>query len=198
MKKYNIFLLGIKETGKTTFLKKIFDETYNKYSPTIGMEIKTIKYKNKEKSNYNNEIYLNYIDTGGVEFNNLFKSIININNTAIILFFDIENDHSFKKVLDWMKINEELLKYKLINNKNNKFYYPIFLIGFSKEIKSKNLQNEIIINYRYNKKILYNYFFFTHFTKKEEFNSNLNNFIEYIIKYYDELIKIYQGYCNLF
>ena len=197
MKKYNIFLLGIKKTGKTTFLKKIFNETYNNYSPTIGMEIKTIKYINKEKSNYDNEIYLNYIDTCGVESNNLFKSIINISNSAIILFFDIENDHSFKYVTDWLNINEELLKCKKFNNNNKEFNYPIFLIGFSNERKSKNNQNEIIIHYINEKKILYNNIFFSHLTNKEDFNSNLNNFIEYIIQYYDELIKLYQENCIL-
>ena len=196
MKNYNIFLLGIKKTGKTTFLKKLFNETYNNYSSTIGMEIKTIKYDNKDKSNYNNEININYIDTSGVDFNNLINSIININNSAIILFFDIENDYSFKKVIDWLNKNEELLNCKKINN-NNYLNFPIFLIGFSKEKKSKKYQKDIIINYKYEKKIIYNCMFLTYLQKKEEFNSNINNFIEYIIKYYDELIKIYAGNCIL-
>ncbi len=39
--------------------------------------------------------------------------------------------------------------------------------------------------------------FLTYLQKKEEFNSNINNFIKYIIKYYDELIKIYAGNCIL-
>ena len=196
MKNYNIFLLGIKKTGKTTFLKKLFNETYNNYSSTIGMEIKTIKYDNKDKSNYNNEININYIDTSGADFNNLINSIININNSAIILFFDIENDYSFKKVIDWLNKNEELLNCKKINNYNY-LNFPIFLIGFSKEKKIKKYQNDIIINYINEKKIIYNSFFLTYLQKKEEFISNLNNFIEYIIKYYDEFIKVYEGNCIL-
>ena len=136
--KYYIFLLGTKETEKSTFFKKITKNSDLNYFQPIGIEKKSKIYKST--NNYNIEI--NFIDTSISEFNsNFFYSIININRSAIILFFNFDNEKSFDYVEKFINDNNKILDEIKVEFEGNEYFFPIFILGIlngEKDILDKN------------------------------------------------------------
>ena len=136
--KYFIFLLGTKETEKSTFFKQITTNSDLNYFQPIGIEKKSKIYKST--NNYNIEI--NFIDTSISEFNsNFFYSIININRSAIILFFNFDNEKSFDYVEKFINDNNTILDEMKVEFEGNEYFFPILILGIlkgEKDILDKN------------------------------------------------------------
>ena len=136
--KYYIFLLGTKETEKSTFFKQITKNSDLNYFQPIGIEKKSKIYKST--NNYNIEI--NFIDTSISEFNsNFFYSIINVNRSAIILFFNFDNEKSFDYVEKFINDNNTILDEIKVEFEGNEYFFPIFILGIlngEKDILDKN------------------------------------------------------------
>ena len=180
--KYYIFLLGTKETEKSTFFKQITKNSDLNYFQPIGIEKRSKIYP----STNNNIIEVNFIDTSISEFNsNFFYSIININRSAIILFFNFDNEKSFDYVEKFINDNNKILDEIKFEFEGNEFFFPIFILGIvngKKEILDKNkikflTENKNIFDFQ-----IINL-------------DNLNNEIisKIIFKFFKEKINLYYG-----
>ena len=136
--KYFIFLLGTKESEKSTFFNNITKNSDLNYFQPIGIEKRSKIYS----STNNNFIEFNFIDTSISEFNsNFFYSIINVNKSAVILFFDFDNEKSFDYVEKFINDNNKILDEIKFEFEGNEFFFPIFILGIDngkKEILDKN------------------------------------------------------------
>jgi Ras-related protein Rab-1A len=103
-----IIIIGDKNVGKTSFLKKyLLDQYDNNYISTIGPDV-----KNFAISNNKNTIKLQVWDTPGDNkyrkcISNFYKGIM-----GIIIMFDITDFDSFINIRSWV---EEINKYKYDN-----------------------------------------------------------------------------------
>ena len=110
-----IMLLGNTAVGKTSFILKYTENTFQEvHLSTIGVDfrVKTITYENK---NYKLSIY----DTTGQErYKSLAFSLIK-NVDGIILMYDVTDESTFKSVPNWIQSARD----KKGEN------YPIILLG---------------------------------------------------------------------
>jgi len=103
--KYKILILGDSTVGKTCFLTRYTDNTFQEeYLASIGMDYKIKSYEKED----GNSIKLYIWDTAGQD---RFRSITrNYYKGAdgIILIYDITNEESFNNVKNWINsIKEE-------------------------------------------------------------------------------------------
>ena len=114
--KFNIIALGNSTVGKTSYILKYTDNSFQQvYLATVGIDFKV---KNIILPN-NKKIKLHFYDTTGEE---RFKSIsVNTvkNADGILLMYDITNKASFEAITGWMSSIEDI--------KGGNF--PIVLIG---------------------------------------------------------------------
>ena len=178
--KYFIFLLGTKESEKSTFFNNITKNSDLNYFQPIGIEKKSKIYSSKN----NNIIEVNFIDTSFSEFNsNFFYSIINVNKSAVILFFDFDNEKSFDYVEKFINDNNKILDE--IKFEWNEFFFPIFILGIDngkKEILDKNkikflTENKNIFDFQ--------------ITNLDNLNNEIISKI--IFKFFKEKINLYYG-----
>ena len=116
LEKFNIMTLGNSTVGKTSYILRYTEKTFEEvYLTTLGIDFKTkiIKLPNNQKYR------IDFYDTAGQE---RYKSIsLNaIKNTqGVILMYDITNKKSFDAITKWMK--------DIIEAKGKEF--PIVLLG---------------------------------------------------------------------
>jgi small GTP-binding protein len=93
-----VIVLGSSNVGKTSVLRRAFDDEFNPTISTIGVDFKTQYFKFDDTS-----IRINYIDTAGQE---KFKAIsVNYLKGAdgAILVYDITKEETFKLIGDWVE-----------------------------------------------------------------------------------------------
>ena len=95
----NIMILGNSEVGKTSFIIKYTDDSFQEvYLSTIGIDYK-IKTINVEDKQYQ----LFFYDTTGQErYKSLAFNTVK-NADGVILMYDITNKASFKSIPEWIK-----------------------------------------------------------------------------------------------
>lgn len=114
-----IIILGSSEVGKTSILKRYFNNQFiqNKIS-TIGVDFITKYFK------FNNQIIkCNYIDTAGQEvFKAIAKNYLKGTDGAVLVY-DITKKESFDLILEWIEDirmnNEENIGKILFGNKSD-------------------------------------------------------------------------------
>ena len=111
----NIMLLGNSAVGKTSFIIKYTEETFQDvYLSTIGIDFKV-----KNITINNKQYILSFYDTTGQErFRALSFNMVK-NANGIILMYDITNLSSFESIPEWIRNVRE------IKGKN----FPIILLG---------------------------------------------------------------------
>ena len=141
--KYFIFLLGTKETKKSFFFKKITKNSNSNYNQPIGIEMKSKIYSLKEEKII---LEINFIDTSISELNsNFFYSILNINKSAIILFFNFNNEKSLDYIKKWINDNKKIINETKIEFEGEEFFFPILILGISND-KNENFNiNKIFL-----------------------------------------------------
>ena len=122
--KINIFALGNTTVGKTSYIIKYTENTFQQvYLTTTGLD-----YKTKTIILPNNKEYiLFFYDTAGEErFRSIaFNSIKNAD--GILLFYDITDKSSFESISSWMK--------SIYDAKEKNF--PIILLGNKCDLKEE-------------------------------------------------------------
>ncbi len=180
--KYFIFLLGTKESEKSTFFNNIKKNSDLNYFQPIGIEKRSKIYP----STNNNIIEINFIDTSISEFNsNFFYSIININKSALILFFNFDNEKSFDYVEKFINDNNKILDEIKFEFEENEFFFPIFILGIvnrKKEILDKNK-----IKFLTENKNIFDFQIINLDNLNKEEISNV------IIKFFNKKINLYYG-----
>ena len=104
-KSYKILLLGDSSVGKTCFLKRYIDDTFQDvYLSTIGFDFKYKCITLKDGKNIKMQIW----DTAGQErFRTIAKSYYK-GAQGIILMYDVTNQKSFDNIKKWLaQIKEE-------------------------------------------------------------------------------------------
>ena len=191
--KYFIFLLGTKETKKSFFFKKITKNSNSNYNQPIGIEMKSKNYSSKDgKTN----IEINFIDTSISEFNsNFFYSILNINKSAIILFFNFNNEKSFDYIKKWVNNNIEIIHETKIESEKE-YFFPILILG---NLNENEILDENKINFFKKNENVFQFKIININILKENDISNiiLNFFNNKINKYYGILNKINDNDCFL-
>ena len=118
--KYKILILGDSTVGKTCFLTRYTDNTFQEeYLASIGMDYKIKSYEKED----GNSIKLYIWDTAGQD---RFRSITrNYYKGAdgIILIYDITNEESFNNVKHWINSIKEAI------DSSEESRYVIILIG---------------------------------------------------------------------
>ena len=118
---YKILLLGDSSVGKTCFLLRYTDNTFQEiYMSTIGLDyrLKTVKLPNEKK------IRAQIWDTAGQDrFRAITKNYYKGSN-GIILIYDVTDKKSFEGVKNWIEqirdeVTQEVLIY-LVGNKIDK------------------------------------------------------------------------------
>ena len=96
---YKILLLGDTSVGKTCFLKRYTDDTFqDAYLSTIGFDF---KFKNVQLSN-GKEVRVQLWDTAGQErFRNITTQYYK-GADGIVLVYDVTDEASYEKIKDWM------------------------------------------------------------------------------------------------
>ena len=137
-KTYKVLLLGDSTVGKTCFLKRYLDDTFQDvYLSTIGFDF---KFKTVTLSN-GNQIKLQIWDTVGEErYRTIAKSYYK-GAHGIVLIYDITNKNSFKNIKKWIsQIKEELSNKISIVLVANKIDMPERIVS---EEDGKNLANSM-------------------------------------------------------
>ena len=180
--KYFIFLLGTKESEKSTFFNNITKNSDLNYFQPIGIEKRSKIYP----STNNNIIEINFFDPSISEFNsNFFYSIININKSALILFFNFDNEKSFDYVEKFINDNNKILDEIKFEFEGNEFFFPIFILGIvngKKEILDKNK-----IKFLTENKNIFDFQIINLDNLNKEEISNV------IIKFFNKKINLYYG-----
>ena len=130
---YKILLLGDSMVGKTCFLLKYTDKSFQEiHMSTIGLDyrLKTLTLKNRKT------VKLQIWDTAGQDrFRSITKNYYKKAN-GIILIYDITNKKSYKNIREWInQIKEEAVSNVIIYLVGNK-------IDLEKERKVKTEEGE--------------------------------------------------------
>jgi len=127
---FKITLLGLPNSGKTTFLKRLIKNTneieYNDYIPTLGVDVSEFDI---------NDIRLNIWDCAGDQRYRGLKSGYHIDTKAAIIFRK-NNDNSYLEYLNELPENIPVI-YIDDYNVNNPSYSVIYY---------KNILYNLIIN----------------------------------------------------
>ena len=100
---YKILILGNSSVGKTSFLVRFCDGTFEEEAiTTVGVDCKKKFIKRNNKN-----IKLNIMDTAGQErFRSIAKNMFK-NADGIILMYDVTNEKSFIEIKDWISSIKE-------------------------------------------------------------------------------------------
>ena len=116
LEKFNIMTLGNSSVGKTCYILRYTEKTFEEvYLTTLGIDYKTkiIKLPNNQKYR------IDYYDTAGQErYRSISLNAIK-DTQGVILMYDITNKKSFDAITKWMK--------DIIEAKGQDF--PIVLLG---------------------------------------------------------------------
>ena len=144
---YQFAFLGDSEVGKTAIFRKMLT---GKFSPnmvsTIGVDKKTITYKNLNVENKGNKYKKNFeisiFDTAGQEkFRAMTKNYIK-NSDGIILIYDITYRKSFEHIGKWLESILEILS----DWKNSD--YLIIILGNKLDLIGQEEKKKRSNNYR--------------------------------------------------
>lgn len=103
---FNILLLGNQAVGKTSFIIRFCEETFN----MLQLSSTGINIKNKEITRKNKNIKLKIFDTAGQErFKSITKSYFK-KADGILLLYDVSNMDSFNSIRNWVKSIEDCLE----------------------------------------------------------------------------------------
>ena len=91
-------ILGDSTVGKTTFIDYLLSKEVKGTLPTIGISKNTFFAQV-----YKEKIYIRLVDTAGQERYNAVPFSQYKNSDAILLFFDVTNEESFKKINNWIE-----------------------------------------------------------------------------------------------
>ena len=113
-----IIIVGDSSVGKTNFIFRFIDGTFNKiYQPTIGIDYKSIiKVLPKSKQ----KVKIQFWDTAGQERYKSLNKIYFQRVQGIILMYDITNKESFDNLDSWTRLifeNISSIPIVLIGNK---------------------------------------------------------------------------------
>ena len=176
--KFKVCLMGIDNSGKSTFLNRIdsinnfkkFKESIKVYTPTDGVSFFSIFIKYKGKL-----FHLDVWDCSGQERYSALVSYFQYNALAILNFYDPFNKKSFELI----KKNLEILKE--LNNK----YLCCYIIIKSKcdlnETKDRNIMisDEEVLEFADKNNLL-----FRNLSNLEKYGSGIEEIIEDIINAY--------------
>ena len=106
--KFNIFILGDSQVGKTSMIKVYQNNNFNiDEMPTIGIENHMFNLE-FENTQYKFKVF----DTSGREkFRNIFLSKLRLGD-GIILVFSMDNKESLKHIDYWVHTIDEAVKTK--------------------------------------------------------------------------------------
>ena len=140
--KFNIFILGDSQVGKTSIIKVYQDNNFNTDEmPTIGIEnhMYNLEFENTQ---YKFKLF----DTSGREkFRNLFLSKLRLGD-GIILVFSMDNKESLKHIDYWVRTIDEAVKSKKMK---------IILVGNKIDIGKREITNEDAVNFAKEKNLTY-------------------------------------------
>jgi len=141
-RKYNIFLLGDVQVGKTSFVKKLRDSPFNPDEfPTIGCDV----YLDKVVFGNDKSSDIKIFDPSGNEkYKENYTSFLKLAD-AFVLMFSLNNMDSFQHLENWYGMIEEFRKKKNC---------PCILVGSKSDLKGTVPQQEIL-NFSQNKNIEY-------------------------------------------
>ena len=145
----SIFLLGNSSVGKTSFIKRFFDNYFSTSNlSTLGIDVE----KTYVKINDQNIIKIDVWDTAGQERLRSIPRKYYIKGDAFILMYDVTNENSFNDLNQWIK---DIKENKGIDNNNNE-NYVIYLAGNKIDIiNERKIQTEDAENFSRENKIKY-------------------------------------------
>jgi small GTP-binding protein len=133
--KCKIIVVGAKQTGKTSFLKKyVYD-----FFPLVYNETHGINYGEKYLAINNQNLLLEIWDIAGNELNGCYNKIYCNGVNVAIVFIDITNENTLNTAIEWKKYitNEcDKIPFVLVANKcdlDHHFITDVNLIHFSNE-----------------------------------------------------------------
>ena len=102
---FNILLLGNQAVGKTSFILRFCEDTFNDLQlSSSGIDIKYKDIKRRDR-----DIKLKIFDTAGQErFKSISKSYFK-KADGILLLYDVSNKDSFDSIISWVESIEECL-----------------------------------------------------------------------------------------
>ncbi|XP_954821.1 ADP-ribosylation factor, putative [Theileria annulata] len=124
-KEIRILILGLDNAGKTTILKSINNEDITKIEPTVGFNIKSVKY---------NEYILNFWDVGGQESIRLFWRNYFENTDALIWVIDS---------VDTSRLNISKREIMKILKNDNMYKSTVLIFANKQDIKGSLTPKEI-------------------------------------------------------
>lgn len=141
-KKIKIVFLGDGGVGKTTYLKKLRNDTYErKYIPTMGVEIHPLTWDTSD-----GEVITNCWDCAGQEKFGGLKETYYTGADAFVVCFDTTNKLSYKNVKFWTESVKKIYEDK-----------PIVVCGFKSESKYRNMPKypryDCLVSTKYNENL---------------------------------------------
>ena len=116
-----IFLLGNSTVGKTSFIKRFFDNYFsNSNLSTLGIDVEKTFVKINDKY-----IKIDVWDTSGQERLRSIPRKYFIKGDAFLLMYDVTNENSFNELNKWIKDIKDNKK----NDENNNENFVIYLVG---------------------------------------------------------------------
>ena len=139
--KFNIFILGDTQVGKTSLLEVFRENTFNLDEfPTIGIDIFKEKISIEEF-----EYKLKIFDTSGKEkYKNIIIPKLHLAD-GFIFVFSVDNKESLKQIDILMHIIDEVVKLKKIK----------ILVGNKIDIKDREIKNEEGVKFAKEKNLKY-------------------------------------------
>jgi len=130
---FKCILVGDGATGKTTFVKRhISGEFEKKYFPTIGVEVRPLKFHTTRGL-----ICFNCWDTAGQEKFGCLREGYYINGQCAIIMFDVTSRESYKNVPAWhrdvVRVCERI---------------PIVLVGNKVDVMERQVKAKMITFHR--------------------------------------------------
>ncbi len=153
MQTYKLVLIGDKETGKTTYLKRLLTgEFENKYIETLGLEVHPLTF------NTNYGMYkFNVWDTAGNEKNGGLRDGYYLQSDCCIVFYTKNSDHlqTDKLVHRFLELNPNA-KLVIVWNKCDLQEEKNYVINMVEKYRSYIKRNHDVNIYQISGKSLYN------------------------------------------
>ena len=132
-----IFLLGNSSVGKTSFIKRFFDNYFSTSNlSTLGIDVEKTYVKINDK-----KIKIDVWDTAGQERLRSIPRKYFIKGDGFILMYDVTNETSFNDLNQWIKDIKENKR----NDENENENFVIYLIGNKiDEISKRKIQVKYI------------------------------------------------------
>ena len=143
-----LFLLGNSSVGKTSFIKRFFDNYFSTSNlSTLGIDVEKTYVKINDK-----KIKIDVWDTAGQERLRSIPRKYFIKGDGFILMYDVTNETSFNDLNQWIKDIKENKR----NDENENENFVIYLIGNKiDEISKRKIQVEKAENFSKEKNVKY-------------------------------------------